>query len=178
MALFRRGLPPAARPALVRGERVLAWSSTSGASTSDTPSGTVVVTNVGVWLPGRTERLGWHQIHKATWSGGRLTIVPSTFVSAGKDYAVLADDAAVDVSLADPGDVPAIVRERVTKSVFSTAHHDLPGGGVRIVARRVPGVDGVEWHVRYDEGTDVDDPDIVSATEDLVTAAALALRPE
>src|SRR5262245_43589781 len=110
--MFGRRLPAAVRPALARGERVLAWAATWDSSA-------IVVTTLGLWLPGRGERLGWHQIHKATWAAGRLTIVPSTFVAAGKGYSVLADDAPVELSLADPGDVPAIVRERVTKSVFS-----------------------------------------------------------
>jgi hypothetical protein len=41
-----------------------------------------------------------------------------------------------------------------------------------VVARRVPGVDGVTWHVRYDPGTDPDDPAVVSATAELVAEAA------
>ena len=79
------------------------------------------------------------------------------------------------VALTGPDDVPAEVRERVTRSVAYTAHHPLPGGGVRVVARHVPGVDGVVWHVRYDEGTDARDPEVVAQTTGLVAEAA---RPE
>ncbi len=45
------------------------------------------------------------------------------------------------------------------RSVAYTAHHHLPaGGGARIVGRRVPGVNGISWAVRYDSDTDPNDP--------------------
>ena len=171
--------PPAnARPALERNERVLAW-----ARTAADPNQAVVVTTLGLWLPGRPERLGWHQIHRATWSGSRLTVVPSRPIgdgvgSEGSAYTVMADDTAVDVMLSDPEDVPATVRQRVTRSVAYTAHHPLPVGGVRVVARRVAGVNGVTWHVRYDDGTDAFDPDVVAVTAELIGQAAAPMRPE
>jgi len=170
----RRRKPPAQlRPALERNERVLTW-----ARSADDPSAAVVVTSLGLWLPGRPGRLGWHQIHKATWSGSRLTVVPSRAVGSGASYTVVADDTVVSVNLGDPGDVPATVRERVTKSVAYTAHHPLPTGGLRVVARRVAGVNGVAWHVRYDDGTDAEDPDVQAFTEELVAEAATPMRPE
>ena len=46
-----------------------------------------------------------------------------------------------------------------------------------MVARRVPGVDGLTWHVRYDDGTDADRPRGGAATDELVAEAA-APRPE
>lgn len=175
----RRRKPPAnVRPALERNERVLAW-----ARSIDDPAVAVVVTTLGLWLPGTAGRLGWHQVHKATWAGSRLTVVPSRPVGAGvgdegSDYTVMADDAAVTVNLADPGDLPAVVRQRVTRSVAYTAHHPLPAGGVRVVARRIAGQDGVTWHVRYDDGTDPEDPAVVAVTAELVGEAAAPMRPE
>jgi hypothetical protein len=178
VVVFRRRNPPRAqRPKLTDGERLLAW-----APVTENPAQAVVVTTLGLWLPGR-DRLGWHQIHKATWSGARLTVIPSVPVGepvpmdGAGSYAVMADGEPVTVALAEPGDVPADVRSRVTRSVAYTAHHPLPTGGVRIVARRVPGADGLVWHVRYDEGTPVDDPAVVGATSDLVAEAA-APAPE
>jgi hypothetical protein len=174
----RRRKPPAKlRPALERAERVLAW-----AQTADDASHAVVVTTLGLWLPGQP-RLGWHQIHKATWSGSRLTVIPSVPVGdgvamEGSAYTVMADDAALHVSLTDPGNVPFTVRQRVTKSVAYTAHYPLPAGGVRVVARRVAGVDGVVWHVRYDDGTDATDPEVVAVTAEIVAEAAGPMRPE
>jgi hypothetical protein len=163
MGLFRR-LPRAVRSRLERNERVIAWTGADG--------GPVVATNLGVWLPGRDSRLGWHQIHKVTWGGSRLTVIPSTLVTEEDGYAVMADDEAVDLVLADPADIPAQVRQRVTRSVAYTQHYPLPDGGVRVVGRRVPGVNGLAWHVRYDEGTDVESPDVAATTAELVAAAA------
>ncbi len=174
----RRRKPPAKlRRPFERGERVLAW-----ARSADDPAAAVVVTTLGLWLPGR-DRFGWHQINKATWSGSRLTVVPSVAVGDGlgqdgSNYTVMADDAAVAVNLTDPGNVPLTVRQRVTKSVAYTAHHPLPVGGVRVVARRVPGRNGVAWHVRYDDGTDAADPSVAAFTSELVAEAAEPMRPE
>jgi hypothetical protein len=167
--LRRRRLPTALRPPLDRNERVVAWASTPGDGEGRSA---VVVTDRGLWLPGRADRLDWHQIHKATWSGSQLTVVPAVQVDTGEGYAVMADDAAVGVRLADPDNVPPQVRNRVNRSVAYTKHHALPRGGVRVVARRVAGVDGVTWHVRFDEGTDTGDPSVVEATAELVAAAS------
>jgi hypothetical protein len=69
------------------------------------------------------------------------------------------------------------VRTRVTRSVAYTSHHPLPVGGVRVVGRRVSGVDGLSWAVRYDSGTPVDAEPVIKVTEDLVTAAQSAGVP-
>jgi len=168
--LRRRKIPAAARPKLDRDERVVAWASTSEGKAT-------VVTNLGLWMPDR-ERIGWHQIHKASWAGTHLTVIPSVLVAERDGYDVMADDAAIDVALSDPGDVPAQVRDRVTRSVAYTEHHAVPGGGVRVVGRRIPGRNGVSWHVRYDDGTDADEESVMAATEELVAAMTDAANPE
>lgn len=170
--LRRRRLPAALRPRIDRDERVVAWASTSDGDTDGRSA--VVVTNRGLWLPDRAERLDWHQVHKATWSGSQLTVVPAVQVGTGEGYAVMADDRAIAVQLDDPDNVPPQVRNRVNRSVAYTRHHEVPGGGVRVVARRVAGVDGVTWHVRFDEGTDAADPSVTEATAELVAAASAA----
>jgi hypothetical protein len=166
----RRKLPAARRPALDRDERVIAWA---GSSSAAAPDAVVVATNLGLWLPGVGERLGWHEVHKATWSEPTLTVTAAEQVGEGEGYRVMADLPAVEVTLADPDEVPRRVRERVTRSVAHSAHHELPGGGgVRVVARRVPGVDGLSWNVRYDEGTDPDAEEVAEATAELVARTA------
>jgi hypothetical protein len=159
-----RRIPADSRPKLDRDERVLGWARAE-------PSGVVVVTTRGVFLPGR-DRLGWHEIHKATWANSHLTVIPSRQVGEGEGYAVMADADPVMVALPRPDDVPAEVRTRVTRSVAYTAHHDVPGGGLRVVARRIAGRNGVLWHVRYDEGTDPADPEVVASTALLVAEAS------
>jgi hypothetical protein len=163
MALFRRRrLPAEARPRLEADERIVAWASAGDDQV-------VVLTNRGVWLPGADSRLGWHEIHKATWSGSQLGLVAAREVGAGDGYVVVADAPAMVHTLLDPDKVPGQVQARVTKSIAYTEHHPLPGGGgVRVVARRVPGVDGLRWTVRYDEGVDPSLAEVTAATAELV----------
>jgi hypothetical protein len=174
VSLFRRRpkLPAALRPALEADERVLAWASLS----ADDGAAAVVVTNRGLWLPGR-ERLGWHDIHRVAWSGRELRIIPAEVAEVRDKYAVLVDAPPVSFLLLEPGEVPEQVRTRVTKSVAYTSHHPLPQGGVRVVGRRVSGVDGLSWAVRYDSGTPVDAEPVIKLTDELVTAAQGATTP-
>jgi hypothetical protein len=165
----RPKLPAALRPALDSDERVLAW-----ASAGDDQA--VVATNRGVWLPDRG-RLGWHQIHKAAWSGRELRITPAEVAEERPGYTVLVDAPALTYLLLEPGEVPDQVRTRVTRSVAYTAHHPLPVGGVRVVGRRVSGTDGLTWSVRYDSGTPVDAEPVVNLTDELVGAARVATAP-
>jgi len=168
LGLFRRRrqLPAQHRPALDRDERVVAWAALTGDEV-------VVATTRGLFLPGRP-RLGWHEIHNATWSGRELTVVPAAVVEERAGYRVVADLPAVTCSLSDPGDLPHQVRTRVTRSVGYTARHAVPGGFLRLAARRVTGVDGLTWTVRYEPGTDPASAAVRQATDELVTAAAQA----
>jgi hypothetical protein len=171
--LFRRTprLPAAHRPAFDPGERVLAWAFT------DPGDRVVVVTNRGLWLPGHADRLGWHDVHKAVWSGRELSITPARRVSERTGYVVVADGPAEAFLLLDPADVPEQVRARVTRSVAYTSHHAIDGGGVRVVARRVAGVDGLTWTVRYDAGTAADEETVVAETDRLVAEARSVAQP-
>lgn len=168
--LFRRQprLPVDAGVALDRDERVLAWSPTDG--------GYVVATNRGLRLPG-ADRLGWHEIHKAVWSGRELTVTPAGVREEREAYAVVEDLPPRTVLLLDPRDVPKQVQARVIGSVPYTMHQRLPGGGVRVVARRVSGIDGLVWTVRYDPGT-LRGPAADEETDALVARAQAATDPE
>jgi hypothetical protein len=163
VALFRRRrLPAGRRPALASEERIVAWAAGAGDEV-------VVLTNHGIWLPGADSRLGWHEIHKASWSGRQLSLVASREVTAAEEYTVVTDQPAMVYTLLDPDNVPAQVRTRVTKSIAYTRHHPLSDdGGVRVVARRVPGVDGLRWTVRYDEGVDPSAAEVAAMTAELV----------
>jgi hypothetical protein len=166
---FRKPKLPASKtPALENGERVVAW----------TPQGAdaVVVTNRGLWIPGHP-RMRWHEIHKATWRDGTLTLVPAAVAAApGDGYQVVDDTSPVSITLPLPGDVPKRVRERVTGSVAYTSHHPLPGGGAaRVVGRRISGRDGLAWSVRFEGGPDRDDPAVRSVTAELVAAAKASI---
>lgn len=165
--LKKRRLPADRRPALAADERVLSWAGTTG-------DNVVVVTNLGLWLPGAGERLGWHEIHKVTWSGRQLALTAARELPAEgpAGYAVMEDLPPLVLTLLDPDRVPDQVRTRVNKSIAHTSHHPLPGGfGVRVVARRVSGVDGLRWTVRYDEGADPAYPGVAEETAALVERA-------
>jgi hypothetical protein len=163
IAVFgRRRLPAERRPPLARDERVLAWS--------DSDAGLLVATNLGLWLPlVPPGRLGWHEIHKAAWNASDLVVTAARQVAERDGYTVVEDLPPVTFRLRDPGQLPHQVRARVTRSVGYSVHHAVPG--VRLAARRVPGVDGLRWTVRYDPGVNFDDPLVVAATGRLVAAA-------
>ena len=174
MSIFRRRpkLPADKRPPLDADERVLSW-----AYVGPEPGGPVAVaTNRGLWLP-ELGRLGWHEIHRAAWSGRELRVTPAEVAEVRDDYAVLIDSPVVSFLLLEPNEVPEQVRARVTKSVAYTSHHPLPVGGVRVVGRRVSGVDGLSWAVRYVSGTPVDSEPVIKVTSELVVAAQMASAP-
>jgi hypothetical protein len=171
VSIFRRKpkLPASLRPDLQPDERVVAW-----AAVGDDQA--LVATTRGLWLPDRT-LLGWHDIHKAAWSGRELRVTPAETAEERDSYAVLVDGPVVSFLLLDPGELPDQVRTRVTRSVAFTAHYPLPVGGVRVVGRRISGENGLSWAVRYDSGTPVDMDEVVHVTNELVTAARDAAAP-
>jgi hypothetical protein len=136
----------------------------------------LVATNRGLWLPERG-RLGWHEIHKAAWSGRELRITPADVAEERAGYRVLVDGPVVAYLLPEPGELPDQVRARVTRAVAYTSHYPLPTGGVRVVGRRISGTDGLNWAVRYDSGTPVDVEQVVLVTDELVGAARDASAP-
>lgn len=145
------------RPALREGvvleadEHVVAVADLAG-------GGQVVATSRGLWLPGpdAPRRLRWHLISKATWEGGALTVVEAKEVETVEGVVLIADDPPRRLRLDDPGRVPEAVHRRVTGSIKSRHHRDLPGGGAWFVQRTVAGRDGVVLQVRADPGTDAD----------------------
>ncbi|MEV1159979.1 hypothetical protein AB0J27_31725 [Micromonospora chokoriensis] len=175
MGLFSRKpkLPPADRPPLAADERVLAWA-TVGNGEGD---GVVVATNLGLWLPGRGHRLGWHDILKAVWSGRELTVTPAETVSERDACTVVADGPAETYFLLDPRELPHQVRARVTRSVAYTEHQPVPGGAARVAARRTAGADGLTWTVRLDPGTPADDETVLAEIDRLVGVARAATAP-
>ncbi len=164
----RPPVPAALKPPLEREERVLAWAPLAGSDQQ-----ILVATNRGLWLP-EGKRLGWHDIHKAAWSGQELRLTPAEVAQQRVGYTVFVDGPVRTFALAEPGELPDHVRTRVTKSVGSTTHHPLSVGGVRVVGRRISGRNGLNWAVRYDAGTPVDLPSVVELTDELVAAVQKA----
>jgi hypothetical protein len=142
-------------------ERVLAWG------TLVREGGWLVATSRGLRIvPPRVtsvvdvEVLPWHRIASAKWlatsdGGGRFEVIPLAEVEPG----VQARQAEVRHVLSDAGDLPAVVRRRVDETVVASQRSPLPsGGGVLLVARRIPGQPGREWTVVFDDDGQRTDP--------------------
>ncbi len=119
----------------------------------------LVATSLGLWLPegDAQRRVNWHLISKAVWAQkpGRELVVTEAEVTGTVDGAVLLTDRPPHrFTLATRGALPEVVNARVTETVKSTHHRDLPGGGAWFVQRKVSGADGIILQVRADPGTD------------------------
>jgi hypothetical protein len=147
--LGRDALPEGFPGRLEGDERLLATGTAAG-------GGHLVVTSWGLWLPGGDERVGWHRVSRATWNSGALDVVVADEEELAPGVVLLADRPARRLRLTEPGRVPEVVHERVTGSIRTRHHRDLPDGGAWFVQRRVPGRDGVQLQVRPDPGTDAD----------------------
>jgi hypothetical protein len=130
--------------------------------------GHLVATSLGLWVPADqgARRIGWHLLSKVTWSDGELVVIEAdevgTVGEAG-EAVLLADRAPRRYALVDPGKLPQAVHRRVTGSIRSRHHRDLPGGGAWFVQRKVPGRDGIVLQVRADPGTDGDSVRVLAA---------------
>ena len=170
MLAGREPVPEGFGGTLATGERVVADAAG--------PRGFVVLaTDRGLWLD--DHRIPWHLVAKATWEAGALEVLEAT-EETGPDelpggVVVLADRPVRRIPLVDPGRVPETVHRRVTGSIRSRDHVEVPtGGGVWFVQRRLGS--RVVTQVRPDPGTD---PDAVRALaqgvgEKLAAAAAAA----
>ena len=146
--LLGSGVPPGFPGTLAAEENVLGSAPVGG--------GFLVATSLGLWLPDgdSVRRVGWHLISKATWSGGALTVIEAAEQDSAGDAVLIADLPARRFVLERPGTVPRVVQARVTGSIRSRHHRELPGGGAWFVQRKVPGVAGTVLQVRPDPGTD------------------------
>jgi len=120
--------------------------------------GHLVATSLGLWVPAEdgARRIGWHLISKVTWANGELVVIEADETGAAGDAVLLADRAPRRHALVEPGKLPQAVHARVTGSIRSRHHRELPGGGAWFVQRKVPGRDGIVLQVRADPGTDQD----------------------
>jgi hypothetical protein len=149
--LVDRDLPADFTGRLVADERVIAVADLVG-------GGHLVATSFGLWLPDgdSVRRVGWHLVSKATWNQGTLAVVEAEETGTVADAVLLTDRPPRGLRLANPGRLPEMVHARVTRSIKSRHHRDLPGGGAWVVQRSVAGRDGIVLQVRPDPGTDLD----------------------
>jgi hypothetical protein len=123
-------------------------------------------------------RTPWHLVDKAAWDPPRLVLIVAAEGDPVGDAVALDEAPPRTFPLAVPRNLPAEVRDRVTRSVRHSAHHAVaPDGGVWLVARRVSGQDGLAWQVRFDPGTDPGDPLVREQVSHLLAAARQAVAP-
>lgn len=123
-------------------ERRLAWGITDdGLPLIATPS----------CLYAGAEPLPWWRIERALWQPPVLTILEVSDVEgAGSQHAW---------SIADDAHLAETVRARVTSSVGWSDDRRLgPAGHVRLVGRRVPGRDPLEWQTVWSSAGAAADP--------------------
>jgi hypothetical protein len=161
-------------------ERVLAWGErTDGGWTVATSRGLRVVP-AGLPLPaaGEVAVLPWHQIGTARWSaagsGGTFTVVPLEEVEPGVQGRLTPQRHVLRAA----GDLPAVMKNRVDRTVVTSQRHPLPtGGAVLLVARRVPGQEAREWSVVFDDDADRNDPAARQVARERLAAAVDADDP-
>lgn len=159
MSVFRKlldkvvgdGTPPGFTGTLEAEESVVAWAECR-------TGGHVIATSLGLWVPSDDgpRRIGWHLVSKVTWGDGELVVIEADEAGAAGEAVLLADRRPRRYPLANPGKLPRAVHRRVTESIRSRHHRDMPGGGAWFVQRKVPGRDGIVLQVRPDPGTDED----------------------
>lgn len=156
--LFGGGVPDGFPGALDREEVVLASAPVRG-------GGHLVATTAGLWTPDGdgARRVGWHLVSKATWASGVLTVIEAEERDRAGGAVVLGDLPPRRFAVERPGKLPKAVHDRVTGSIRSRHHQDLPGGGAWFVQRKEPGRAGVVLQVRPDPGTDPDAVRVVAA---------------
>ena len=140
--MIPRRAPAAARRRLDSTEHIVAWA-TPQTGSADAP---LVVTNLGIWWPvgDDAHRIGWERVDKAVWSDDTQTVTEADVV----DDLLLVERRPVSLRLPSPGSVPPAVRKRVESTVAHRYEAIVDGRMVRIVARRVPGHDGLRWWAR------------------------------
>jgi hypothetical protein len=153
----RLTLPAEARDALPlhRRERLLAVARLAdGSWIATTPRALV--------LPGR--RVDWSTVAHAEWSDERSQLRVDQLQTSDADAETHL------LVLDEPGRVPEVVRDRVTSSIVASRHTPIDGrAGVRVVARRVPGEDELQWQVLVDRGLDPADPRVQATSDTAVS---------
>lgn len=153
MRLRRATLPAEFRDqvTLERGERPVAWGTASGAEALVPIVATDRALHVGPLA--HPSRLPWDRCVRATWEEPVLDLVVQP-VPGGPTRSLA-------LRLVEMGELPVVIRERITDSVVAQHHVVLRGDkGARLVARRVADDASVRWSVVFDAGLDPRDPEL------------------
>ncbi|GGD29965.1 hypothetical protein GCM10007231_31850 [Nocardioides daphniae] len=118
------------------------------------------------------QRVPWQLVEAADWDAEASTFRVSEVGEWGAErpeHAYVLDEARLFLEL---------VRERVTASIVLQRHVAVPGGGMRVIARRAPhGSSEVLWVYEYDAGVDPSDAAVREAAEAALAQAKDEVGP-
>ena len=135
--------------------KVLAWGRT------DT-GGIIIATAAALVIdaePGRT--LPWDRIDRASWEPPQLRLEFRDPDSGAPER--------MGLVLAEHGELPPVIHQRVTRSVVTSRRVELPGGVGAVLAARRNGKGAVTWTVVFDAGADPGDPELQRAAREALT---------
>jgi hypothetical protein len=157
-----------ARAGLRRGEKPLAHAATTdGTWLLGTRDALVIVE------PAETLRVPWERVETADWDREEDRLRVAEVGDFGRVRPVHS------FTVTEPGQLLAMVRERVTASVLIQRRVVVAGSrGLTVIARRAPRGDGqVIWACEYDTGLDPQDPAVRDVADRAVRAAQDELGP-
>lgn len=140
---------------VTRGEHIMATG--KGPETYQPPA--VIATDHALYFATATEptRLPWISIARASWEDPWLVL-----------HTVTGEK--ITLHLAPAGELPPVVRDRVTASVLIRERVALDSGGTVVcVGRREPGSDTVTWLLEFDADTDSSSPEIRASADRALT---------
>ncbi len=143
------------------GERIMA----TGLGPSQYQPPVVIATDRALYFATEDEpvRLAWIDIARAGWEQPWLSI----FTVRGEK---------ITLHLEPAGELPPVVRDRVTASVVIRERVPLDvGGNVVCVGRRESGSDTITWLVEFDPDLDVNSPEIRASADRALAELRLTL---
>jgi hypothetical protein len=163
-------------------ERVLAWgvlARDQGYLAATSRGLRRVPADLALDHAGEVPVLRWHEVGSAKWNkiadGGTFEVTPLVEVEPGVQARMPVERHV----LVDARDLPAVVRSRVDQTVVASRRSPLPGGGgVLLVARRVPGQAAREWTVVFDDDADRSDVEAREVARQKLADAVAADSPE
>ncbi len=127
--------------------KVLAWGRTHAGLPVLATETALLVRQDGTVLD-----LPWHRIDRAFWE-------PPSFTVRYRDPGTGAPRS-LQLPLAEHGELPPVVRQRVTLSVVTSRRVELASGAGAVLAARRDGAGAVTWTVVFDAGVDPTDAEL------------------
>lgn len=103
------------------------------------------------------ERLRWDQVDRAVWEPPYLQLTAREDDTGRVAHLVWQAD--------QTGDLPAVVRERVTGSILVNSQVPVSGGSAQVIARRHSDTGVVGWRIVFGAGVDAQDPAVQAAAD-------------